>query len=122
MKIITEQQIIKNHSTFRNIDVFSTDKVNSHVKLSDKYEDIKSSAATMLIVGGVELVLMALIIAKVIVLPISARNFMVCSTCNGWCFYYFVIAELFSFSHAKRVKIMNLQNRFFIHYMKNSLY
>lgn len=34
-----------------NIDVFSTDKVNSYVKLSDKYEDIKSSAATMLIVG-----------------------------------------------------------------------
>ena len=38
-----------------NIDVFSTDKVNSYVKLSDKYEDIKSSAATMLIVGGVGL-------------------------------------------------------------------
>ena len=57
-----------------NIDVFSTDKVNSYVKLSDKYENIKSSAATMLIVGGVGLVLMALIIAKVIVLPISAET------------------------------------------------
>ena len=62
-----------------NIDVFSTDKVNSYVKLSDKYENIKSSAATMLIVGGVGLVLMALIIAKVIVLPISAET--------SWLFY-----------------------------------
>ena len=62
-----------------DIDVFSTDKVNSYVKLSDKYEDIKSSAATMLIVGGVGLVLMALIIAKVIVLPISAET--------SWLFY-----------------------------------
>lgn len=88
-----------------NIDVFSTDKVNSYVKLSDKYEDIKSSAATMLIVGGVGLVLMALIIAKVIVLPISAETSWLFYSVMGGVFIIFVIAGIVSFMHAKQVKI-----------------
>ena len=88
-----------------NIDVFSTDKVNSDVKLSDKYEDIKSSAATMLIVGGVGLVLMALIIAKVIVLPISAETSWLFYSVMGGVFIIFVIAGIVSFMHAKQVKI-----------------
>ena len=79
-----------------NIDVFSTDKVNSYVKLSDKYEDIKSSAATMLIVGGVGLVLMALIIAETSWLFYSVM---------GGVFIIFVIAGIVSFMHAKQVKI-----------------
>lgn len=88
-----------------DIDVFSTDKVNSYVKLSDKYEDIKSSAATMLIVGGVGLVLMALIIAKVIVLPISAETSWLFYSVMGGVFIIFVIAGIVSFMHAKQVKI-----------------
>ena len=88
-----------------NIDVFSTDKVNSYVKLSDKYENIKSSAATMLIVGGVGLVLMALIIAKVIVLPISAETSWLFYSVMGGVFIIFVIAGIVSFMHAKQVKI-----------------
>lgn len=88
-----------------NIDVFSTDKVNSYVKLSDKYEDIKSSAATMLIVGGVGLVLMALIIAKVIVLPISTETSWLFYSVMGGVFIIFVIAGIVSFMHAKQVKI-----------------
>ena len=88
-----------------DIDVFSTDKVNSYVKLSDKYEDIKSSAATMLIVGGVGLVLMALIIANVIVLPISAETTWLFYSVMGGVFIIFVIAGIVSFMHAKQVKI-----------------
>lgn len=88
-----------------DIDVFSTDKVNSYVKLSDKYEDIKSSAATMLIVGGVGLVLMALIIAKVIILPISAETSWLFYSVMGGVFIIFVIAGIVSFMHAKQVKI-----------------
>ena len=85
--------------------MFFTDKVNSYVKLSDKYEDIKSSAATMLIVGGVGLVLMALIIAKVIVLPISAETSWLFYSVMGGVFIIFVIAGIVSFMHAKQVKI-----------------
>ncbi len=75
------------------------------MKLSDKYEDIKSSAATMLIVGGVGLVLMALIIAKVIVLPISAETSWLFYSVMGGVFIIFVIAGIVSFMHAKQVKI-----------------
>ena len=92
-----------------NIDVFSTDKVNSYVKLSDKYEDIKSSAATMLIVGGVGLVLMALIIAKVIVLPISAETSWLFYSVMGGVFIIFVIAGIVSFMHASRLRLKLLK-------------
>ena len=52
-----------------NIDVFSTDKVNSYVKLSDKYEDINYCQGYCS--------------------SNQCRNFMVVLLCNGWCFYYF---------------------------------
>lgn len=92
-----------------DIDVFSTEKVNSYVKLSDKYEDIKSSAATMLIVGGAGIILMALIIAKVIVLPISAETSWLFYSVMGGVFIIFVIAGIVSFMHAKQVKIEALE-------------
>ena len=81
------------------------DVESGKLEISDKYEDIKSSAATMLIVGGVGLVLMALIIAKVIVLPISAETSWLFYSVMGGVFIIFVIAGIVSFMHAKQVKI-----------------
>ena len=81
------------------------DVESGKLEISDKYEDIKSSAATMLIVGGVGLVLMALIIAKVIILPISAETSWLFYSVMGGVFIIFVIAGIVSFMHAKQVKI-----------------
>ncbi len=91
--------------TFEDISLFSASNMNNYVKLSDKYEDIKSSAATMLIVGGAGLILMALILAKVIVLPLSPETSWLFYSVMGGVFIIFVISGIISFMHAKQVKI-----------------
>lgn len=91
--------------TFEDISLFSAGNMNNYVKLSDKYEDIKSSAATMLIVGGAGLVLMALILAKVIVIPLSPETSWLFYSVMGGVFIIFVVSGIVSFMHAKQVKI-----------------
>ena len=51
------EQNIEQNNEIRMSDLTDT-AANSYVKLSDKYEDIKSSAYTMLIVGGLGLIFM----------------------------------------------------------------
>lgn len=72
-----------------NIDVFSTDKVNSYVKLSDKYEDIKSSAGNNAYCWWSWTCSYGFNYCQGYCSSNKCRNFMVVLLCNGWCFYYF---------------------------------
>ncbi|MFQ9442427.1 MAG: hypothetical protein ACLR1A_05745 [Eubacterium ventriosum] len=65
-----------------DIDVFSTDKVNSYVKLSDKYED-KIFCQNAIVEGLFFNFVLNVCSSN------QCRNFMVVLLCNGWCFYYF---------------------------------
>ena len=84
---------------------FTENKVPSYTKLSDKYNDIKSSAATMLIVGLAGIIFMVLVIAKIIPLPLNSETSWLFNTILGGIFIIFVIAGIVSFMHAKQVKI-----------------
>lgn len=84
---------------------FTENKVHSYVKLSDKYADILSSATTMLLVGGIGALFMILVIAKVIVLPLSSETSWLFYSVMGGVFIIFIVAGIVSFMHAKKVKI-----------------
>ena len=98
------EQNIEQNNEIRMSDLTDT-AANSYVKLSDKYEDIKSSAYTMLIVGGVGLIFMILVIADVINLPLNPSSSWLFYTVMGGIFIIFVIAGIVSAMHAKQVKI-----------------
>lgn len=80
-------------------------EVPSFVRLSDKYNDIMSSASTMLLVGIVGLIFMILVLIKVIPLPISSETSWLFDSVMGGVFIIFIIAGIISFMHAKQVKI-----------------
>lgn len=84
---------------------YTDNEVPSFVRLSDKYNDIMSSASTMLLVGIVGLICLLLILIKVIPLPISSETSWLFDSVMGGVFIIFIIAGIVSFMHAKQVKI-----------------
>lgn len=74
-------------------------------KLSDKYEDVKSSAYTLILVGGVGLFVMILQWINVIKFPISSQTKWLFNSVLGGMFIIFLAAGIVSFMHAKKVKI-----------------
>lgn len=83
---------------------FTENKVHSYTKLSDKYNDIMSSASTMLIVGIVGIIFMILVFTKIIPLPLSSETSWLFNSVMGGVFIIFVISGIISFMHAKKVK------------------
>lgn len=77
----------------------------SYQKLSDKYEDVKSSAYTLILVGGVGLFVMILQWINVIKFPISSQTKWLFNSVLGGMFIIFLAAGIVSFMHAKKVKI-----------------
>lgn len=77
----------------------------TYQKLSDKYEDIKSSAYTLILVGGVGLIGLILEGLKIIRIPASSRINWLFNSVLGGIFIIFFIAGIVSFMHAKKVKI-----------------
>lgn len=84
---------------------FTTNKVHSYVKLSDKYSDIMSSAATMLLVGGIGIIFILLVIGNIITLPLNSETSWLFYSVMGGVFIIFIIAGIISFMHAHQVKI-----------------
>lgn len=84
---------------------FVDNEVSSFVRLSDKYNDIISSASTMLLVGIIGLIFMILVFMDIIPLPLSSETSWLFNTIMGGVFIIFIIAGIVSFMHAKQVKI-----------------
>ena len=84
---------------------FTSNEVHSYTKLSDKYNDIMSSAATMLFVGIAGVIFMILVSIRVIPLPLSSETSWLFKSVLGGIFIIFIIAGIVSFMHAKQVKI-----------------
>lgn len=77
----------------------------TYTKLSDKYEDVKSSAYTLVVVGtigGIGILLEAL---GFFTIPISPQTKWLFYTVMGGIFVAFIISGVISFMHAKQLKI-----------------
>lgn len=84
---------------------YTMNEVHSYTKLSDKYNDIISSAATMLIVGIAGIIFMILVITKTIPLPLNSETSWLFNSVLGGVFIIFIVSGIVSFMHAKQVKI-----------------
>lgn len=84
---------------------FTQNKVHSYVKLSDKYNDITSSAFTMLFVGIAGILFMALVLLEIIPLPLNPETSWLFYSVMGGIFIIFIVSGVISFMHAKQVKI-----------------
>jgi hypothetical protein len=84
---------------------FTENSVSSYVKLSDKYNDIMSSATTMLFVGIIGTVFMILVLTKIISLPLNPATSWLFYSVMGGIFIIFIVSGIVSFMHAKQVKI-----------------
>lgn len=93
------------NNTPTDLSDFTDNKVHSYVKLSDKYNDIMSSASTMLIVGIAGIIFMVLVFADIIPIPLNPETSWLFNSVMGGVFIIFVIAGIVSFMHAKKVKI-----------------
>lgn len=76
----------------------------TYTKLSEKYEDVKSSAITLLFVGIAGIVAMILIYLKVIPLPINGTTTWLFDIVMGGLFIAFIIAGFVSLSKAGNLK------------------
>ncbi len=106
----TEQQIDNNPT--ENSDIlteslyeFTDNKVSSFIRLSDKYQDIVSSASTMLLVGIIGILFMFLVLTDIIPLPLNSSTAWLFDSVMGGIFIIFIISGIVSFMHAKQVKI-----------------
>lgn len=93
------------NNTPTDLSDFTDNKVHSYVKLSDKYNDIMSSASTMLIVGIAGIIFMFFVFADIIPIPLNPETSWLFNSVMGGVFIIFVIAGIVSFMHAKKVKI-----------------
>lgn len=107
---------LENNKT-ENIEITNTDSINeslyeytnnevsSFVRLSDKYQDIVSSASTMLLVGIIGILFMFLVLTDIIPLPLNSSTAWLFDSVMGGIFIIFIISGIVSFMHAKQVKI-----------------
>ena len=77
---------------------------NTYVKKADKYEDIKSSAFTMLIVGMLGIIFVILALTKVINIPFSEATAWLFYSIMSIVFVSFTIAGLISLVKANKLK------------------
>lgn len=76
-----------------------------YTKLSDKYEDVKSSAYTLLVVGIIGGITILLEAFGVFTIPISSQTKWLFYTVMGGIFIAFIISGIISMMHAKQLKI-----------------
>ena len=77
---------------------------NTYVKKADKYEDVKSSAFTMLIVGMLGIIFVILALTKVINIPFSKATAWLFYSIMSIVFVSFTIAGLISLVKANKLK------------------
>ena len=73
----------------------------TYVKKADKYDDVRSSAFTMLIVGMLGIIFVILSLTQVIVLPFAASTAWLFYTIMSIVFIAFVVGGIISFIRAK---------------------
>nr|MCR5837131.1 hypothetical protein [Lachnospiraceae bacterium] len=77
----------------------------SYVRLSDKYEDVKSSAVTLIFVGLCGIIFIVLQLTKVINIPLSEQSKWLFYTVMGGIFVAFVVYGIISYMHSIQIKI-----------------
>ncbi len=77
---------------------------NTYVKKSDKYDDVRSSAFTMLIVGMLGVIFTILSLTKVINLPFAESTAWLFYTIMSVVFIAFVVAGIVSYMKANKLK------------------
>ena len=77
---------------------------NTYVKKSDKYDDVRSSAFTMLIVGMLGVIFTILSLTKVINLPFAESTAWLFYTIMSVVFIAFVVAGIVSYIKANKLK------------------
>ena len=98
-KMTLTDQPIDNNPMVDNPDIpaeslyeFTDNKVSSFVRLSDKYQDITSSASTMLLVGIIGILFMILVLADIIPLPLNSSTAWLFDSVMGGIFIIFIIS------------------------------
>ena len=77
---------------------------NTYVKKADKYEDVRSSAFTMLIVGMLGIIFVILALTKVINIPFSESTAWLFYSIMSIVFISFAVAGFFSLRKANKLK------------------
>lgn len=80
-------------------------KQSDYTRLSDKYEDVKSSAYTLLLVGIIGAITILLEGMGIFTFPISPQTKWLFYTVMGGIFIAFIISGVFSLMHAQQLKI-----------------
>lgn len=95
------------HETEDSLDlaVLTEEKSTAYTKLSVKYEDVMSSATTMLFVGIAGLIFLVLVYLKVIPIPINESTGWLFDLVMGLIFVGFIIGGIISFLRAKQLKV-----------------
>ena len=102
---LEDAEIVGERDDLENpVPVLSSSK-KSYTKLSDKYEDVKSSAYTLLIVGVVGGIAILLEAFGIFTFPISPQTKWLFYTVMGGIFIAFIISGIFSMMHAQQLKI-----------------
>lgn len=91
---------------------FIDNETPSYTKFSEKYDDMMSSASTMLFVGILGLIFLILVVCKVIPLPIDTSTAWLFDIVMALVFLIFVIFGIVSLIRAKQIKAdADVENR-----------
>ena len=100
---LSDEEVL-NEKDYDEEDSFFGGGDNTYVKKSDKYEDVRSSAFTMLIVGMLGIIFVVLTITQVIKIPFNPTTAWLFYGIMGVVFVAFVVGGLVSFSRAKKLQ------------------
>lgn len=101
---ITSEEALDEKNEFDEEDSFFGGGDKTYVKKADKYEDVRSSSATMLIVGMLGIIFIILSLTKVINIPFSVTTAWLFYTIMSVVFVAFVIGGIVSYFKAVKLK------------------
>lgn len=101
---ITSEEVLDEKNEFDEEDSFFGGGDKTYVKKADKYEDVRSSSATMLIVGMLGIIFIILSLTKVINIPFSVTTAWLFYTIMSVVFVAFVIGGIVSYFKAVKLK------------------
>ena len=101
---IASEEVLDEKNEFDEEDSFFGGGDKTYVKKADKYEDVRSSSATMLIVGMLGIIFIILSLTKVINIPFSVTTAWLFYTIMSVVFVAFVIGGILSYFKAVKLK------------------
>ena len=102
--IVTEEEVFDEKDNYDKEDSFFGGGDNTYVKKADKYEDVRSSSLTMLIVGMLGIIFVILSLTKVINIPFSVTTAWLFYTIMSAVFIAFTIGGIVSYFRAVKLK------------------